>query len=199
MTVINKCKRCEGSGERFLIEDRDEYEGYKTALKRPCHECNATGRDVVSVECPEVGTLKEIGAKVGDVVECEWRGDGDWQKYTWVKSHPKYGWECMLCCRDGSGYIRMEDMHQWSCRIISRAQPGPVRTVTTTRQEIVPGVYGRLRVSKSITDSDDVCIDIVGGMVFSQHELTAIISTLQTIRDAMQANTTAWNARRPRF
>lgn len=62
-------------------------------------------------------------------------------------------------------------------------QPSPVRTVTTTRQEIVPGVYGKVKVT-------------AGGYVHVNsmscaYELTAAIQTLTAIRDAMQANTTA--------
>jgi hypothetical protein len=61
---------------------------------------------------------------------------------------------------------------------------GPVRTVT--RKEIVPGAYGRVMVSKSITDASHICVELTGGIAFSRAELTAAIDTLTQIRDAMQ-------------
>lgn len=132
---------------------------------------------------PEQGTLKEIGAKPGDVVELVENG---------IASGSGVGERGTVEIIDGEfftiGEMQRGDDFGHKFRIVSRASDkptSPVRTVTTTRREIVPGVYGRLRVSASITDSDDVCIEIVGGMAFSGQELTAAIATLTEIRDAL--------------
>lgn len=81
----------------------------------------------------------------------------------------------------------------------SRATISPVRTVTTTRQEIVPGVYGRVEVEKApygmvaimiaqVWTRLDGCSDR-SHAILTTDELTDAISTLTAIRDAMQANT----------
>lgn len=71
--------------------------------------------------------------------------------------------------------------------------PSPVRTVTTTRQELVCGQYGIIDLHG--VDKDMVQIRMVSPRLlktwFTAGDVTAAISTLQTIRDAMQANTTA--------
>ncbi len=72
------------------------------------------------------------------------------------------------------------------------AQPGPVRTVTTARHEIVDGHYGHLRVTRCPAyPMGVVSIDLMYHGWWSENELTGLIDTLTAIRDAMQANTTA--------
>lgn len=127
----------------------------------------------------EVGTLQEIGAKVGDVVELVAWGLV-WNKYNDHArgKHYTVGEDRL---DSGRGYFMIGDAHgrdkRW--RIISRANQGPVREVT--RKEIVPGVYGKVRVhdpgSKYVRINVDAAMDA--------DELTATIDTLTQIRDAM--------------
>ena len=145
--------------------------------------------DLIEPAYPEKGTLKAIGAKVGDVVECvsgiPFFDYGNFRCRKIYTGDDIPGVHHLYNIKYGIGSFGDDD-GTW--RIISRASDkptSPVRTVTTTRKDVVPGVYGRLRVSASITDSDDVCIEIVGGMAFSGQELTAAIATLTEIRDAL--------------
>lgn len=62
------------------------------------------------------------------------------------------------------------------------ANPSPVRTVTTTRHEIVPGVYGRVVVERE--SNGDMVIDARN--MITAGEITAAIQTLTAIRDAMK-------------
>lgn len=135
--------------------------------------------DIISPAYPEQGTLKEIGAKPGDVVELveafysNHKGDIGTVSDDATK----------VVCNDGSGtHLASEDEpygQRW--RIISRASeapPSPVRTVTTTRQEIVPGRYGKLKVYVAGDFGIDVC---------TKDELSDAIARLTEIRDAMTA------------
>lgn len=113
-----------------------------------------------------VGTLQEIGARVGDVVGNSWGTIG-----RTVDQDMIYNWT-------GADY-----------RIVSRAQPaapaatdGPVRTVT--RKEIVPGVYGEVEVVLG-NSAENIGIRIEA-VYFTHEDMTAIIETLTQIRDAMQ-------------
>jgi len=117
----------------------------------------------------EVGTLKEIGAQAGDrVVDCNmFEADV-------VLHHGRI-------CVQYDDWKEPEDRDFYNgYRIISRAQPGPVRTVT--RLEIVPGKYGNVTVCGDGWPS-------VNG-VSNTDELADAIATLTAIRDAMQENTT---------
>ena len=82
-------------------------------------------------------------------------------------------------------------------RIVSPAPTGPVRMVT--RPEIVPGVYGRLRVWEPTTDGDNAPVapitfaSRVGGhsmgappAMFTAPELRAAAETLSQLADAME-------------
>lgn len=121
----------------------------------------------------EVGTLKEIGAQVGDVVTNS--TDNCNFNVIDVQESARLAYKIGSLCDDGGIWISgiYED---W--RIISRAQPGPVRTVT--RLEIVPGKYG------NVTVWGDGWPSVKG--VSNIDELTDAIATLTAIRDAMQAN-----------
>lgn len=144
----------------------------------------------------EVGTMKEIGAQVGDVVALVKWGE-KWDEFNSFSREKQYtvGHDCIY---SGNGYLMLRDCgDDKHFRIISRAnqaQTGPVRTVT--RHEIVPGVYGRVAIGRAaggtvplglIDDSGD--FDLAARL--DADELTAAIATLTAIRDAMQANTTA--------
>jgi hypothetical protein len=130
----------------------------------------------------KIGTLGEIGAQVGDVVEGTSEGCGT--KY--VKTISSIGpyraeYEC-------GGYDVLESE---GFRIIRRASSGPVREVT--RKEIVPGVYGRVKVFREESGEILLCFVARDGSEVSTSahwmnctELTAAIDTLTQIRDAMQ-------------
>lgn len=158
------------------------------------------GLDAITSEIPyeykgtEVGTMKEVRPEYGDTVAARWKGNDVWGEYTYVEHHPRYGFECFLCNKDRISFIMPEDEHLWSWRIISRATTSPVRTVTTTRQEIVSGEYGAVSVSVAggvvclcLIDQADVTQD-PWHVALSAEDLTAAITTLTSIRDAMQAN-----------
>lgn len=141
----------------------------------------------------EVGTLKEIGAQVGDVVELVawgpvWNKNNDFAR----GKHYTVGEDSV---DSGTGYFMIGDAHwrdkRW--RIISRANQGPVREVTTVRKEIVPGLYGKVAVSGGREGEVGISISISKNSFvhMTADELSTTISTLQTIRDAMQANATA--------
>ena len=142
-----------------------------------------------------VGTLQEIGAQVGDVVELVacgpvWNKNNDFVR----GKHYTVGEERV---DSGTGWFWIMDAHErdkrW--RIIARANQGPVREVTTVRKEIVPGVYGRISVHKNTWADGKVLLRFAdsGGEVdlydaghyMSCDELTAAITTLTQIRDAM--------------
>lgn len=132
----------------------------------------------------EVGTLKDIGAQVGDVVE--WSGGTGLRR-----------WNIGLI--SGGNYYEGDDheapLSKQPCwRIISRANQGPVREVT--RKVIVPGVYGVVEVGSWSGPNNMVCLGIMqdwstgvgkekGPVVMDADELTAAIDTLTAIRNSM--------------
>lgn len=85
----------------------------------------------------DVGTLAEIGAQVGDVVEVtQWIGSMLKKGDTGVVVHGN------THCKGGFGIGSDAGIF----RIITRAKPqGPV--ITETVKRIVPGVYGKVWVS----------------------------------------------------
>ena len=118
-----------------------------------------------------IGTLEEIGAQVGDVVEYYGRGIPGGHRAIASNTPNSDGW---WVSADGEGMA--QNSPYW--RIITKAAKSPVRTVT--RKEIVPGVYGKVQVF----GSGYICTEM---MLAS--DLTAAIATLTEIRDAMQDNT----------
>lgn len=130
------------------------------------HPLDLTAEWPTSAATPTVGTLAEIGAKVGDVVAIP---SGETHKVT------------------------QRDLEYWNMsdyRIISRAYdatPSPVRTVT--RKEIVPGVYGRVKLHDGGAWGAE--IEFVGDYGWTGYprltpaELRAAIATLTEIADAM--------------
>lgn len=140
----------------------------------------------------EVGTLQEIGAKVGDVVELVAWGLV-WNKYNDHARGKHYTVGEDRLDR-GGGYFMIGDAHgrdkRW--RIISRAKQSPVREVT--RKEIVPGVYGKVSVKGPNGASVGLCFvnhspsengHYLGHAWLSKYELTDAINMLTQIRDAM--------------
>lgn len=133
--------------------------------------------DLIAPAYPETGTLQEIGAKVGDVVE--YVGDGATpynaeRKITGTHENGKTYHDD----QHWGGSVSMRVSGPW--RIITRAsetKPSPVREVT--RKEIVAGVYGKVVLH---TDPDFACHTDV---LRTASELTEAIATLTEIRDAM--------------
>lgn len=135
---------------------------------------------------PEQGTLKDIGAMPGDVVELV-----DAESRDFIGDVGTYDGEYVVCI-DGSGrHWEGEDIpcgHQW--RIISRASDkptSPVRTVTTTRKEIVTGVYGCLTI-RGTDELGPVQLEIngtIGRTWFNKDDIDGLIATLAEIRDAL--------------
>lgn len=138
-------------------------------------------RDLIAEwsDTPEVGTLQEIGAQVGDVVAYYW----------------DHGCVTQLIATD-------EMINEWitdTWRIISRANQSPVREVTTVRKEIVPGVYGRVEVWDDCSEGG-LAVDVkpIRIDISCMAELTAAIATLTLISDAMadsSGDTTTTQAR----
>lgn len=123
----------------------------------------------------EVGTLEDIGAKVGDVVECE-----GFEGVYYVCTNT-FG---MYVCRTADGDMKSGWMRGvfLSFRIVKRAetpQPTvPVITETITRKRIVPGTYGRVKITTAMY--------IHVNSMKTADEVTEAIATLTEIRDAMQ-------------
>ena len=144
--------------------------------------------DLIAPAYPEQGTLKEIGAKVGDVVEML-SGDGAGEHLN--KTHTIQNDGRVLL--DDSVYYwghlqdTEEDGEFGSWRIISRAPESPtspIRTVTRTTKEIVPGVYGAVEVY-NIDDGDQIGVTMDCGM--SPAELRVAAITLNEIADALES------------
>ena len=142
----------------------------------PVGHCNRSGEnsvyDLIAPAYPGKGTLKEIGAKVGDVVE--YIETGNATTITHMMDGAFYG----TGINTKSPYCSRSIF-----RIISRASDKPASPVrTVTRKEIVPGVYGEVKVhdpgSKYVRINIDAAMDITS--------LTAAIETLTQIRDAME-------------
>lgn len=133
----------------------------------------------------EQGTLKEIGARVGDRVQ------------------DRNGMEADVVIHGGrlsvfyEGWLEPEPRDRYDgYRIISRASDeptSPVRTVTRTTTEIVDGVYGRITVHGMSSNGIEIEFNKGDGWMFghtgnaalSRTELTAAIQTLTEIRDAL--------------
>lgn len=137
-----------------------------------------TDRDLIAewTDTPEVGTLQEIGALVGDVVSDDGEGPQEVVAYCPDAEEP---WTLK---RVQTGHVDTWYGDSGFWRIISRAQSaGPVRTVT--RKEIVQGTYGSIYVSDN--NADGVRVTFPSSRL-SVDELTAAIDTLTSIRDALK-------------
>lgn len=136
--------------------------------------------DLVEEVYLEEGSLKEIGAKVGDVVE--WCGN-DMRENEFVSYEIDSVNGAYYHAKGSPACIMMMSSDHW--RIISRASDNPKSPVRmVTRKEIVPGVYGGVEV---VASSDDchvwVCINEKNPM--SANELRAAAKTLTDIADAL--------------
>ena len=118
-------------------------------------------------DTPEVGTLAEIGARVGDEVHRD----------SWWGREP-----AVVIQRD------LETNANTGFRIISSASDaGPVRTVTRTTREIVPGRHWKYKICK--VHEDSVTIQI-GGTNFKVDELRRLSSEITAIADALESPST---------
>ena len=132
----------------------------------------------------EVGTLQEIGAQVGDVVEYTAIGEPEFKPEVftiaaWVDDIP-YSTDQIV---GGDESLRTDSSAIF--RFISRANQGPVREVT--RKEIVPGVYGPLTI-RATDELGPVQLEIngtTGRTWFNKSDVESLVNTLTQIRDAM--------------
>ena len=114
------------------------------------------------------------GRKVGPMAQSEWpecaRIEGQGGLWNW----------------DGSPHFPFnEDLD--SPHLIAEwteAPTGPVRTVT--RKEIVPGVYGRVRVYDETCEHGHVCMGLPPPYHWTATELRAAVATLSEIADALE-------------
>lgn len=99
-----------------------------------CKNANNAKLDLILPAYPEQGTLKEIGAKPGDLVEfVEWEDGNDEHGAFAIGKHYTHTGNRL---ESGIGYFMIRDAGGHIFRIISRASDtpaSPVRTVTTTR------------------------------------------------------------------
>lgn len=130
---------CAGFGEPYGLYLPDGKFGY---MEKGRHCCACPDLDIIAEwsDTPEVGTLKEIGAQVGDVVR-----EAHFPSKKVIAYHDGEPEPWVLECQE------TKEIDYWAgdyagWRIISRSQDqtGPVRTVT--RREIVTGVYGKVVV-----------------------------------------------------
>lgn len=134
------------------------------------------------VEGPQVGTLKEIGAKPGDVVkvvglvgqgECVTTGVG-WiikkvENSEYFGVRPTYKLE-------HPGVRLSHDHHLW--KIVCRVEEpkGPIQTVT--KKKIVPGVYDNLSIN------EDIGIHV--GWTYGVDQIKELIKTLQSVVEVLE-------------
>ena len=147
------------------------------------HCCQTPELDLIAPAGPEQGTLKEIGAKVGDVVRYE-----QWVPHGHNRTIAEITTPYWL---DNYGEEMAQDSPYW--RIISsaiEAPTSPIRTVTRTTKEIVPGVYGRLVITHA--DNNNIAAKfthIIGEYaMLDVTELRAAAITLNEIADALDDN-----------
>lgn len=147
-------------------------------------------------DTPEVGTLAEIGADVGDVVE--------WQDLTYkpymtvdelIQKHDGEGmlYDCSIYGRS-QGYFDTQqfriisrasdakssvelsvDLGEAIKQVVAESQSGPVQL----RKVIVPGVYGKVVVC----DGDELCV--VCDSMRTRADLIAAYATIGQLIDAM--------------
>ena len=123
----------------------------------------------------KIGTLREIGAKKGDVVTFDQESE---YRFTVsrVEGYTVYGYTV----DGGRSYDdnwSLDGAKNW--RIVSPEEPtGPVRTVTRTTKEIVPGEYGDVQV----TGSGNIVVVVKP----DADAIRAAIATLTEIADALE-------------
>lgn len=137
-------------------------------------------------DTPTIGTLAEIGAQVGDVVEYTAVGESHWKPRVFTFA----GWDGDAPYdteQEFGGVERLRTDDKALFRIVSRSQPkGSV--ITETVKRIVPGDYGRVRVNWC--DGDKVCFQLRGdhwaaAVKFSRADLIAARAVFDQLIDAM--------------
>ena len=128
----------------------------------------------------KIGTLREIGAKKGDVVTFDQESEYRFIVER-VDGYTVYGYTV-----DGGRSYEdswsLDSANNW--RIVSHDAPtGPVRTVT--RREVVPGVYDGLEVGSAANGRVFLAMPIAN---LSQEAIDALIANLTVIRDALEDN-----------
>lgn len=157
-----------------------------------------TGQDLIAewTDTPEVGTLSEIGAQVGDVVE--WVSKKGGIPYTDKHSGTLHtvqsgGWVMLNRADYYWGYIGEKEVGDIQWRIVSRASDAkptcPVITVTTKR--IVPGNYGHVWIDW--VEGGTVCLGLrnnalkkMDAVGLSRAELIAARDVFNQLIDAME-------------
>ncbi len=87
---------------------------------------------------------------------------------------------------DNRGCIaRTGALDDWE--LIEPAHQGPVRTVTTTRKEIVPGVYNGITVHGTCKDPCAVYAEIEFGGIAGAFALRAMANTFTQLADALES------------
>ena len=126
----------------------------------------------------KIGTLREIGAKKGDVVTFDQESE---YRFTVgrVDGYTVYGYT-VEGDRSYDDNWSLDGANNW--RIVSADAPtGPVCTVT--RKEIVPGVYGGLEVGQSVNGMVFLAMPIAN---FGREQIETLIDNLGTVRDALE-------------
>ena len=131
----------------------------------------------------QIGTLSDIGAQVGDVVQY---GDGGCSTITRIDGR--------YFSKDAEGYSAplCEDAN---FRIIRRSNSpaSPIRTVTV--QEVVPGIWGKVSIHEARPDSGGYYIAMVDNLwhkgntihaAMTIDDIDKAISVLTEIREAMK-------------
>ena len=132
----------------------------------------------------KIGTLREIGAKKGDVVTF-----ADEIDYKFTVDRIGVGTVYGRSVQGDTSYDDnwlLDGSDNW--RIVSADAPtGPVRTVTRTTREIVPGVYGMVKVTTCPSSPLGVVgINLTYDGWWTAAELRAAIATLTEIAQALE-------------
>lgn len=128
----------------------------------------------------KIGTLREIGAKKGDVVTF-----ADEIDYKFTVDRIGVGTVYGRSVQGDTSYDDnwlLDGSDNW--RIVQPDAPtGPVRTVTRTTREIVPGVYDGLDVGQAV---DGHVFIAMGIHRVDAEAIDALIAHLTVIRDALE-------------
>lgn len=134
--------------------------------------------DLIEPWTEDTGTLAEIGARVGDVVEVtQWLGSMFSKGDTGVVISGFSHFKGRFGIDSGAGQFR----------IISRAKPqppGPVITETVTTKRIVPGVYGVVAVGEDHTSQGRVGLYI--NSMLTRADLIAARDVFNQLIEAME-------------
>jgi len=123
------------------------------------------------------------GRKVGALVWAQGTGNPWPLKTPDGKSYFSERGDEYVTGREAGGGVRrpLELISEWQ----DEEPTGPVRTVTVTKKQIVPGQYGFLRVGEDRTDS--VAVSMVYGFSNAQ-ELRDAAKVLKELAEALEEN-----------